>query len=94
VELAEGNKEAAYQTLSEALALSDAMGARREVWAMCSMLGELEAEQGNESASAQLRDRACVEAMFIAEHAGSPELREIFRSRPDVQLIVGIVKGK
>jgi tetratricopeptide (TPR) repeat protein len=90
VESADGKKEAAYQTLSDALALSDEMGAHREVWAMCSMLSELEAERGNESTSAQLRERACAEVTFIAYHAGSPELREIFLARADVRLVMGV----
>jgi tetratricopeptide (TPR) repeat protein len=89
VELAAGNKVEAYRTLSDALALSDKMGARREVWEMCAALSKLEAERGNKAVSAQLRERACEEAMFIAEHAGSAELREIFLSRPDVKMVVG-----
>jgi tetratricopeptide (TPR) repeat protein len=88
VALAEGNKKEAYQALSDALTLSDEMGAHREVWAMCAALGKLEAERGNESASARLRGRACIEVTFIADHASTPGLRETFLSRPDVQLIL------
>ena len=87
VELAAGNNEVAYQTLRDALALSDEMGARREVWAMCSALSQLETERGNETASAQLRERACAEATFIADHAGSPELRATFLAQPEVRRI-------
>ncbi|HJW89671.1 MAG TPA: AAA family ATPase, partial [Anaerolineales bacterium] len=86
---AAGKREQAHQTLSDALALSDEMGAHREVWAMCAALGESEAERGNTSASAQWRERASIEARFIADHAGTPELRGIFLSRPEVQLILG-----
>jgi hypothetical protein len=89
VELAGGHKEEAYRMLSNALALSDEMGARREVWEMCAALSNLEAERGNESASVQFDQRACHEAMFIAEHAGTPGLRQTFLSRADVQLVVG-----
>ena len=89
VELAAGKKENAYQTLTNALALCDEMGARRDVWAMCWALGELEIERGCESAATQLKERACNEVMFIAEHAGTLELRETFLFRPDVQLVWG-----
>jgi DNA-binding SARP family transcriptional activator len=89
VELAAGHKEEAYRMLSNALALSDEMGARREVWEMCAALSNLEAERGDESAAVQFKQRACHEAMFIAEHAGTPELRQTFLSRADVQLVVG-----
>jgi DNA-binding SARP family transcriptional activator/tetratricopeptide (TPR) repeat protein len=89
VELAAGKKENAYQTLTNALALSDEMGAHRDVWAMCWALSELEIERGCESAATQLKERACNEVMFIAEHAGTLELRENFLFRPDVQLVRG-----
>jgi DNA-binding SARP family transcriptional activator len=89
VQLAAGNKKDAYQTLCDALALSDEMGAYRQVWEMCWALSHLETERGNESVAVQLRERACYEALRIAEHAGTPELRKVFLSRPDVQLIVG-----
>ncbi len=88
VESAAGQKEEARRTLSNALALSDEIGAHREVWEMCAALGMLEDERGNESASACMQERACAEVMFIADHAGSPELREVFLSRADVQLIL------
>ena len=65
------------------------MGAHREVWAMCAALSKLEAERGNESTAALLRERTCAETTFIAAHAGTPGLREIFLARTDVQLILG-----
>ena len=89
VELAAGNKEDAHQTLCDALTLSDEIGAHREVWEMCWALSQLETERGNELAAVQLKERARHEALWIAEHAGTPELREVFLSRPDVQLVVG-----
>jgi hypothetical protein len=51
---------------------------------MCSVLSQLEAERGNASASALLRERACAEVTFIADHAGTPELRVTFLARPEV----------
>ncbi len=87
IALAQGDKAAARIHLQQAQALSDEMGAHREVWAMCRALSRLEAERGNESASARLRERACAEVTFIADHAGTPELREIFLARTDVQTI-------
>jgi DNA-binding SARP family transcriptional activator len=87
VALAAGNKEEAYHTLSDAVALSYEMGAHREVWAMCSVLSQLEAERGNASASALLRERACAEVTFIADHVGTPELRATFLARPEIRKI-------
>jgi len=89
VELAAGNNENAHQILCDALALSDEMGAHHEVWEMCWALSQLETERGNESVAVQLEERAIHEALWIAEHAGTPELREVFLSHPDVQVILG-----
>ncbi len=87
VELAVGKKENAYQTLTNALALSDEMGAHRDVWAMCWALSELEIERGSKSVATQLKERACNEVTFIAGHAGTSQLSEIFLNLPEVQLI-------
>ena len=89
VALAAGNKEEAYQTLRNALASSDEMGAHREVWEMCWALRALETERGNKAFANQYKERAYNEVMLIAGHTGTPELHEIFLSRPDVQLILG-----
>ena len=91
VELAAGNKEDARQTLCDALTLSDEMGTHRGVWEMCATLGKLEGERGNESAATQMKERLCTEVKVIAENAGTPELRDVFLSRPDVQIILGAV---
>ncbi len=89
VELAAGDKETANQTLSDALALSDAVGAHRKVWEICVALGKLEEERGNELVAIQLKDRACNELKFIADHTGTPGQRETFLSQVDVQLVIG-----
>jgi len=91
IELAAGKKDAAHQTLTDALKLTDEMGAHREVWEMRATLGKLEGQRGNKSAAVQLKKRARHEALWIAEHAGTPELREVFLSRPDVLLILGAI---
>lgn len=88
IELAAGNKDAAHQTLIDALALSDEMGAHRKVREMCWALSQLETERGNGSIASQLKERACNEVKLIAEHAGTPELRESFLSQVDVQLVL------
>jgi len=87
IELAAGNKDAAYQTVTDALASSDEMGAHREVWEMCAMLEQLEVKRGNGPSTSQLKERACTEIKLIAEHGSTPELRTIFLSRADVRLI-------
>ena len=56
------------------------------------MLGRLEAERGNKSAAIQLTERANREALLVADHAGTEELREIFLSRPDVQKVLASYK--
>ena len=48
VALAAGNKEEAYLTLCNVLAISDEMGVHRNVWEMRWALSELETERGNE----------------------------------------------
>jgi DNA-binding SARP family transcriptional activator/tetratricopeptide (TPR) repeat protein len=89
IELAAGNKENAYQTLCDALDLSEQMGAHREAWEMCAALSRLEGNRGNMSAAAEWQERAFAEVKLIADHASTSELRDVFLSRPDVQQIVG-----
>jgi hypothetical protein len=88
IALAQGNHSEARLDLLQALAQSDELGAHRVVWAMCAALGELEAAPGNLVAAAQLRARACTEEIFIATHAGTPELRATFLARPDMRQFV------
>ncbi len=52
-------------------------------------LSQLEMERGNELAAIQMKERACMEVKLIADHAETPELREVFVSRPDVRLVLG-----
>jgi DNA-binding SARP family transcriptional activator/tetratricopeptide (TPR) repeat protein len=89
IELAAGDKENAYQTLCDALVLSDEMGAHREVWEICAALAILEGDRGSVSIATKLQERACAEVKLIAGHARTPKLRDIFLSRQDVQLVVG-----
>jgi DNA-binding SARP family transcriptional activator/tetratricopeptide (TPR) repeat protein len=88
IELAAGDKNNAYQTLCDALVLSDEIGGHREVWEMCEALARLEGDRGNLSVATEWQERACAEVKLIADHARTPELRDVFLSRPDVQLIV------
>lgn len=87
-----GDYDSAYQTLSEALELSDLMGSRREVWAICGALSQLEKERREPLKATRLQARAREEVAFVAAHAGTPELRAMFLRRPEVQRIfqVGI----
>ncbi|PKN94686.1 MAG: hypothetical protein CVU44_02430 [Chloroflexi bacterium HGW-Chloroflexi-6] len=89
IELAAGDTKNAYQTLCDALVLSDEIGAHRETWEMCAVLARLEGESGNMPAATEWLERACAEVKLIADHANTPELRDIFLSRLDIQLIVG-----
>ena len=64
------------------------MGARREVWAICALLGDLEAGRGNRAGARALRARAATEVAFIADRAGGANMRAIFLSRPEVRSIL------
>lgn len=83
--LAEGNREAAYTRALAALNACDAMGIRRDVWAICLTLSQLESERGNGAAAETLGERARSEALHIADHTGSDHLRESFLAREDVR---------
>ncbi len=89
VELARGSQDAAYRSLSEALAASDAMGARCEVWAVCWELAQLEKACGHVQRAGELKVRAMAEVEFTAAHAGTAALREAFLARADVRQITG-----
>lgn len=60
------------------------MGARREVWGMYSALAELEQARGNAQAAVVLQARARAEIAFIADHAGTPELKAAFLARAEL----------
>jgi hypothetical protein len=87
IALAQGDIAAAHSDLQLAQVLSDEMGAHRELWRIASALEHIEAGLGNALTAAYWRDRACTEIEWVADHAGSSELREAFLSRRDVQLI-------
>ena len=80
--------EPANAALDEACAEAEAIGSRRTLWRILLAVSEVESRQGR-YAEAQSRRRQAREIVeFIADHTGSPELRESFLRLPEVRKLM------
>jgi len=86
--LAQDRVDDAHTALVEARAASEAIGSRRTQWPILAALSEVEARRGNQAEAQALRQQARAIVEFIADHAGSPELRASFLDLPDVKSVV------
>jgi predicted ATPase/class 3 adenylate cyclase len=80
-----GRLEEAEQALREASQWAEQLGSRRIWWKCLASLAEVTARQGKEAQAEVYRGQAREIIEFIAEHAGSAELRESFLSLPEVR---------
>ena len=78
----------AWQTLNEARAEAEAIGSRRTLWPILIALSDIEAQRGNLAQAQSLHQQARQIVEFIADHAGSPELRASFLDSPDVRAVM------
>jgi len=80
-----GRLAEACDVLRGARAEAEAIGTRRMLWPILAALSQIEAQRGNPVEAQALRQQAREIVEFIADHAGSPELRASFLNLPDVQ---------
>jgi ATP/maltotriose-dependent transcriptional regulator MalT len=80
--------EEAQARLAEARAEAEAMGARRMLWQILAALAEIESRRGHVAEAENLRAQAREVIAFIADHAGTPELRASFLNLPDVRAVL------
>ena len=73
----------------EARAEAEAVGSRRSLWPILAELSRLEAERSDRKAADALLHEAREVIAFIADHAGTRELRESFLARQDVRNVIG-----
>ena len=83
-----GEAERARAVLSEARTAAEAVGSRRALWQILVNLAEVEADLGNEAEAAKVREAAKEVIEFIAEHAGTEDLRESFLNRHAVKSLM------
>ncbi|MEO6061981.1 MAG: hypothetical protein ABIQ99_08590 [Thermoflexales bacterium] len=83
-----GRLDAAEASAHSAIALMDEMGARRGAWRAWAALASALTAQGRAEEAQAALVRALEETAYIAENAGSAELRESFLAIPDVRRIV------
>ena len=83
--LALGRVDEARAVLDEARAEAEAIGSRRALWPILTALSRIETQQGRVGEAESLRDQARQHVDFIAEQAGSPELRASFLNLPRVR---------
>ena len=87
--LAQGRTSEARESLAEASALAEQIGARRSHWQILGTLSQLDVEAGRGAEAEVLRNKALDTVMYIAERTGSDELRASFLTMPDVRAVVG-----
>jgi adenylate cyclase len=85
--LAQGHLDAAQVALTEARAEAEAVTARPMLWQILAVLAEIDDQYGDAAQAELLRDQAREVIRYIADHAGSPELRASFLARPDVRAV-------
>ncbi len=83
--LALGRVEEAEEALREANQWAERLGSRRVWWKCLTLLAKIAAERGDEFQADAYRGQAREIVDFIAEHAGSTELKESFLSLPEVR---------
>ncbi|MEO6061980.1 MAG: hypothetical protein ABIQ99_08585 [Thermoflexales bacterium] len=86
-ELRLGRLSEAEASARSAIALMDEMGARRGAWRAWAALASALKAQGRADEGVDALGRARQEIAFIAENAGSAELRASFLAMPDVRRI-------
>ncbi len=89
----QGQLHEAYDIFSAARSEAETVNARRVLWPILCMLSELEAQQGYASMAGFLQQQAREIINYIADHTGSPELRDSFLDLPQVQLVIESTKN-
>ena len=80
--LALDNTEEAKKALLEATAVAEKTSERTILWQILATLSDLERMGGNKVEAGELRGQAQKILDYIAEHAGSDELRDSFLAQP------------
>lgn len=83
-----GQTEAALDTLQAASALAAAQNARPTLWPILADLARLEEASGHPAEAAAHLVQARETIFYIADHAGTVELRAVFLGRPDVRAVL------
>ena len=76
--LALGRLREAWTTLADARAEAETQGSRRALWSILFVMGQVASSEGNQAESERLLDESKETVSYIADHAGTPELRRAF----------------
>ncbi len=83
-----GESDQAHALLLQAHAIAERTGARRVHWQILATLAKAESSRGNYAQAELLLEQAREIIYFIAEHAGSPQLRASFLASSRVRALV------
>lgn len=86
--LAAGQADAAGRRLQEARREAEALNARWPLWQVLAAQAQIEREQENIAVAASLRAQAGEIVAYIADRAGSDQMRASFLARGDVQAVL------
>jgi predicted ATPase/class 3 adenylate cyclase len=88
-----GRTDDAREAMAEARAEAEALPARRVLWRILAAMASVAAEDGDAEREKVLYREAREIVAFIADHAGTAELRACFLSRPDVRAVLEKIGG-
>jgi tetratricopeptide (TPR) repeat protein len=80
--------EQASDALQEAVLAAEYTGERTVLWQVLAMLADLKTMSGNELEAKKLRERSLEIVSYIADHAGSDDLRASFLAQPAVAQVL------
>ena len=80
-----GRNEEALAALTEAKAQAEALDAPRILWPVLAALSSIERQAGNAAEAEKLLVAARKAVEYVADHAGTPELRASYLMQPHVQ---------
>ena len=83
-----GKSDEARDALMEGKRLAQEMNAQRILWQILGALADIEERQGKTAVAVELRDQAKDIITYIADNAGSEELRDSFLSLETVQSVI------
>jgi tetratricopeptide (TPR) repeat protein len=94
VYLVQKRTETAYTALQKGRKIAEAIGDREVFWRILWELSQLDQAAGKHDESERYHQQAREEISYIADHAGSDELRTAFLNMPEVQTILSTTGGK
>ena len=83
-----GQVEEARQVLHQALTMAEGMVSRQSLWRIFALLAEIESKAGDHTEAGVLKEKACENVSFIADHLQPLGFKELYLRKPDVKAVL------